>query len=189
MKTLKQIAEIAEKAVAARIAESERYAEARAALAAFEVYMDDFTADEFAPEVHELAEALRALIEPAAVEESVEEAIASWQENLYQRGTQDVLGGYPMARRNDGGQPWHQMYAEAYRQGCQMGIQLAWNSWEPETAPGVPSGSLEQLAADAREAIEECEASEESDSFDDVFDARDQAASVLRSLIAFVEGK
>lgn len=43
--------------------ENYRYAEARAALAAFEVYMDNFTADEFAPEVHRLAEALRALIE------------------------------------------------------------------------------------------------------------------------------
>jgi hypothetical protein len=47
---------------------SERYAEARKALAQFEAYMDGFDADEFGPEVHRLAEALRAVIEPAAVE-------------------------------------------------------------------------------------------------------------------------
>lgn len=156
---------------------SDRYAQARKALAQFEAYMEGFCADEFGPEVHRLAEAMRALIEPAAVEESVEEI------------AQRILASTSLPPVGDSVlfADLEKITRAAIERGVYAGIQAAWLSWEPETATGVPSGSLEQLAADAREAVEDLELSTESNGMDDVFTARDRAASVLRDLVALVE--
>ena len=112
---------------------SERYDAARKALAAF----DDFNIEVIGDDGYELIgsversawviKRLRALIEPPATVETPEQMAEAWRKNLYQQGTINVLGN----------KPWRELCAEAYRQGIRAGILAAWESWEPENAPGV----------------------------------------------------
>ncbi|MDF2506309.1 MAG: hypothetical protein K0Q52_168 [Microbacterium sp.] len=103
---------------------SDRYDEARALLAAFDgtpnVIKDDFNP-------HTLADALRAVVEPAAVNESVDE----WVEREINAERLEVA--FRVAGDKDGMQFLRQVLAHA----VQAGIQLGWNSWEPENAPGL----------------------------------------------------
>ncbi|MDF2990273.1 MAG: hypothetical protein K0S37_787 [Microbacterium sp.] len=96
--------------------------------------------------------ALRALIEPAAVNETPEQ-IADRVTRQYEPKSFIGLG-------------------EAL---VQAGIQAGWNDWEPENAPGLPSGTLEQLAADAEELLE--------------FPNPDKSTRLLRELVDFVKGQ
>lgn len=177
---------------------SNRYAEAREALRRYEIIGDRVPEDtdevlereyDLDQQAHVVVRALRALIEPSATDEGVDEMVESFRRRLYLQGTIETLGGFPLEKAGDGGARWDALYGEAYRQGVQAGIQAAWESWEPETAPGVPGGTLEQIATDADSVLEAIEASTDAEDMDEVFEARDRAADVLSALVSFVRGK
>ncbi|MEY4081679.1 MAG: Microbacterium phage OneinaGillian [Actinomycetota bacterium] len=71
-----------------------------------------------------------------------------------------------------------------------FGQQWAFDYDTPPNEEHAPAGEILRIAwldrdalSQARGAIEEAEASEHSDGFDDVFDARDALADVVRSII------
>lgn len=98
-----------------------------------------------------LAVALRSMIEPAAIDETPERMADAWQQQLIERGLVATFGFDRVAEpRND-----YPLHRDAYLFGIRAGITAAWNSWEPETAPGLPSGTLEQLIAEAEGALAE----------------------------------
>lgn len=135
-----------------------------------------------------LARALREMISPAAVEELPEQAADKWHANLIAKGMVEIYG-QDIVFAAVGDRSPYIMHRAAYLAGVQRGIVMGWNSWEPETAPGLPSGSVEQLIANGKAALDRVEASGESDRMDDVFDARDEAARWIAQVIELLEGQ
>ncbi len=125
-------------------------------------------------------DAIRALIEPPATDEAMD---AEQTQAIYNRAY------YKHEKIGSTAAETEHAHAAAREALYQAGIQAAWESWEPESAPGMPSGSLEQLAAEAEEALDAIEHSTEADSMENVFAARDSAGDVLARLVAFVKGQ
>lgn len=113
---------------------SDRYEAARKALAIFDAPHPD---DEHAIATARVTAALRALVEPPATLQTPEQIAEAFAADLLNRGTVEVLGGFPLVKAGDGGKRWNIVYGEAHRQGVLAGIQAAWESWEPESAPGL----------------------------------------------------
>lgn len=88
-----------------------------------------------------LAAALRSMVEPAATDETPEQVADEWDTHLRTYGLVVTFGLDAVLRPDT-----YALYREAYLAGIRRGIVMGWNSWEPETAPGVPSGTVEQLA-------------------------------------------
>ncbi|MEV5068910.1 hypothetical protein MRBLMI12_000466 [Microbacterium sp. LMI12-1-1.1] len=119
---------------------SDRYEAARDALDNYDGCPREMR-DEFAP--HDLADALRGLITPPATDETPQQIAARV------RDRQDSPSWEP----DRAGRYTVQQVTLMMRAAVEAGIQAAWESWEPENAPGVDSGSLEQLATEASEVI------------------------------------
>lgn len=93
-----------------------------------------------------VAEALRETISPAAVDETPEQVADEWLEGLRAFGLVATFGLDAVLRPDT-----NSLYRESYLAGIRRGVVMGWNSWEPETAPGVPSGTVEQLASEPGE--------------------------------------
>ena len=122
----------------------DRHAEARAALAQYDAAVAEPDDD---PGYHKRVDAaldciepLRALIEPPATEETVEQ--------ITQRHFDLVAHGIVKGRGNtDRAQiTWWGLFDQV-ESAVRAGIQAAWESWEPESAPGVRVVTREQYAA------------------------------------------
>lgn len=105
---------------------SDRYAEARKVLEKYDAAIagpdDDPGYHKRMDAALDCIEPFRALIEPAAVDESVEEIAAGIQDRVYR----DWLTNEADPRTPD------QMIYEAAELAVQAGVQAAWLSWEPD---------------------------------------------------------
>lgn len=99
-----------------------------------------------------LAKALREMISPASVDETPEQVADDWSARLEERGLIETFGLDVVKKVAEAG-GINEFCREAYLAGIQRGIVMGWNSWEPETAPGLPSGTVEQLVSEAEEAL------------------------------------
>lgn len=157
---------------------SDRIEQARAAIAAYrEAHDVDLVIDN-------LVNALESMISPAAIDETPEQVADEWYAGLQQRGLVETYGLGKVTDPTPFG-----LHRAAYLAGIRTGIVMSWNSWEPETAPGVPSGTVEQLIANGKAALDKVEWSTEQDTLDPVLEARDEAAGVIQQFIEALEGE